>query len=168
MAFDELRPNTGFDIWTVDLVEDRTTTPYVQTEFNEQAPSFSPDGRWIAYQSDATGRDEIYIGPFPASTHQWQVSAEGGVEPRWSTDGRELFYRNGRKLMAVDVQTGTEPILGKPIVLFETSEGIGNAFDVAPDGQRFVMIDATTDPLPSHLNLVLHWDEELKRLVPIE
>ena len=97
-----------------------------------------------------------------------QVSTGGGVEPRWSTDGRELFYRNGRKLMAVDVQTGTEPMLGRPIVLFETSEGIRNAFDVAPDAQRFAMIDETTDPLPPHLNLVLNWDEELKRLEPIE
>ena len=166
VAFDEFSLNTGFDLWTVDLVEDRTTTPYLQTEFNEEAPSFSLDGRWIAYQSDATGRDEIYIGPFPASTHRWQVSTEGGVEPRWSSDGRELFYRNGRKLMAVDVRTGAEPILGKPIALFETSEGIGNAFDVAPDAQRFVMIDESADPLPRYLNLVLNWDEELKRLVP--
>jgi serine/threonine-protein kinase len=166
VAFDELSLDTGVDLWTVDLVEDRTTTPYLQTEFNEQAPSFSPDGRWIAYQSDATGRDEIYIGPFPASTHRWQVSTEGGVETRWSSDGRELFYRNGRKLMAVDVQTGTEPILGKPNALFETSERIGNAFDVSPDAQRFVMIDESADPLPLYLNLVLNWDEELKRLVP--
>ena len=165
VAFDELSLDTGVDLWTVDLVEDRTTTPYLQTEFNEQAPSFSPDGRWIAYQSDATGRDEIYIGPFPASTHRWQVSTEGGVEPRWSSDGRELFYRSGRKMMAVDVQTGSEPILGKPIALFETSEGIGNAFDVAPDAQRFVMIDESADPLPPYLNLVLNWDEELKRMV---
>ena len=68
--------------------------------------------------------------------------------------------------MAVDVRTGAEPILGKPIALFETSEGIGNAFDVAPDAQRFVMIDESADPLPPYLNLVVNWDEELKRLVP--
>ncbi len=70
--------------------------------------------------------------------------------------------------MAVDVRSGTDLVLGKPIELFETPEGILSGYDVAPDGRRFVMIDATTDPLPPHLSLVLHWDEELKRLVPIE
>ena len=83
-------------------------------------------------------------------------------------DGRELFYRNGAKLMVVDVQRGTDLVLGKPVELFEIPEGIRSAYDGAPDGQRFVMIDETTDPLPPHLNLILHWDEELKRLVPIE
>ena len=143
-----------------------THPPYLQTEFNERAPNFSPDGKWVAYQSDANGRDEIYLGPFPASTRRWQVSTDSGTAPRWRADGRELFYRTGAKLMAVDVRSGTDLVLGKPVELFETPEGILSGYDATPDGQRFVMIDATTDPLSPHLNLVLNWDEELKRLVP--
>ena len=168
LAFHETHSDTGFDLWILDSAEGRVTEPYLETQFDEREPNFSPDGKWITYQSDATGRDEIYIGPFPASTRRWQVSTDGGTAPRWRADGRELFYRNGAKLMAVDVRSGTDLVLGKPIELFETPEGILSGYDVAPGGQRFAMIDARTDPFPPHLNLVLHWDEELKRLVPIQ
>ena len=114
------------------MAEGGLAEPYLQTKFNEQDPNFSPDGKWIAYQSDTSGRDEIYVIPFPASTRRGQVSTDGGTAPRWRADGRELFYRNGAKLMAVNVRTGNDLVLGKPVELFETPEGIKSRYDMAP------------------------------------
>ena len=147
---------------------DRTAEPFLQTPFNERRAMFSPDGRWIAYQSDASGRNEIYLSRFPASPGEWQVSTEGGTETRWNPNGRELFYRNADKMMAVDVDSQGELVLGKPRLLFERSL-LREDYDVAPDGQRFVMVDESESaPAPTQLNLVLNWFQELEQRVPQE
>ena len=169
LAFEQHRPETQTDIMLLHLREEgRTVMPFLESEFNEGSPTFSSDGRWMAYVSDETGRYEVFVRPFPASTGKWLVSTEGGVWPRWNPKGRELFYRNGDELMAVDV--GTEKgqlIFGKPRVLFETA--LDSDFDVAPDGQHFVMVDRPPSPPPvTQLNLILNWGEELKRLVSSE
>ncbi len=169
LAFEEFRPETGRDIWILAREGNRKPEPFLKTEFNEGDPMFSPDGRWIAYVSDESGQYEVYVRPFPSSERKFQVSTEGGTPPVWNPGGRELFYRNGDKMMVVDIETKGDLTLGKPRLLFERrSPGWwGLYFDVAPDGQRFVMIDdSEAKPAPTQLNLVLNWSEELKRLAP--
>ena len=112
---------------------------------------------------------EIYVRPYPSAPGKRQVSTDGGTLPTWANDGSELFYRAGDALMAVDVGIeGEELTLGKPRLLF-TRTSFRGLYDVAPDGQRFVMIDESeSEPAPTHLVLVQNWTEELKRLVPTE
>lgn len=144
--------------------------PFLVTPFNERSPMFSPDGRWLAYVSDESGRDEIYVQSYPESSQKITVSSEGGTDPVWSKDGRELFYRSGDSLMAVPVKTGTVFTVGKPEKRFdrqmvlEPNPGTGSLnYDVSADG-RFVMIIPTGRN--HELEVVLSWFEELKRLVP--
>jgi hypothetical protein len=171
LAFFEVNPTTGYDIWVLRL-GDRKAQPFLRTPFNESVPQFSPDGRWLAYLSDESGRYEIYVQPYPGPGAKWQISTEGGTEPLWNRSGRELFYRNGDKMMAVDIATQPGFTAGKPRMLFEgqylpTPATFPN-YDVAPDGQRFLMLKPSeqTASAPTQINVVLNWTEELKRLVP--
>ena len=118
LAFIEVNPTTGYDIWVLRL-SDRKAQPFLRTPFNEAAPRFSPDGRWLAYISDESGRYEIYVQPYPGPGGKWQISTEGGTEPVWNPNGRELFYRSGDKMMAVDIATQPGFAAGKPRMLFE-------------------------------------------------
>jgi Tol biopolymer transport system component len=169
LAFIVVNPTTGRDIWVLRF-SDRKAQPFLQTPLNETAPRFSPDGRWLAYvSSDESGRDEIYVQPYPG-TGKWQISTEGGTEPLWNRNGRELFYRSGNKMMAVDVATEETFSAGKPRVLFEgpyvpTPRSFPD-YDVSPDGQRFLMLKATEQTAPTQINVVLNWFEELKQKVP--
>jgi Tol biopolymer transport system component len=141
-------------------------------------PQVSPDGRWMAYASNESGQNGVYVRPFPEMNKgKWQVSVAGGTGPLWSPDGRKLFYRNGDAVMAVDVQT--EPIFkpGKPETLFRgpysplTSQD-GHPWDISPDGKRFLMMKeagSTAKPAaeaPRKINIVVNWLEELKQRVP--
>jgi Tol biopolymer transport system component len=100
-------PKTGLDIWVLPLDGDRKPFPLIQTEFNESQSQFSPDGRWVAYVSDETGGPQIYVQSFPKLTGKWQVSTDGGTQPRWRHDGKELFYLAlDQQLMAVTVLPG--------------------------------------------------------------
>jgi len=165
---------TARDIWILPLEGERKPQSILQTQFNELAPVFSPDGRWLAYLSDESGRYEIYVRPFPkVEEGKWQISTDGGGEPSWAPNGRELFYRNEdrNKMMAVDITTEPTFGAGTPRLLFEGSyqSGVtGTAlYDVTPDGQRFVMVQAEEQEAgASQINVVLNWFEELKRLVP--
>ncbi len=133
---------------------------------------FSPDGRWLAYVSDESGRDEVYMQPFPGPGGKRQISTEGGREPVWARNGRELFYRQGDELMAVEITL--EPFTaGKPTMLFEgrydRSYVAGANYDVTPDGQRFVFIKSSAEELAvTQLNVVLNWFEELKAVTSDE
>ncbi len=169
LAFIEINPVTQRDIWVLRL-GDRRAQPFLRTPYNEFAPSFSPDGRWLAYASDESGRLEIYLQPYPGPGGKWQISTEGGTDPIWNHNGRELFYSIGNKMMAVDVATRPSFAAGKPRVLFEGQYATpgrplsGITFDVSPDGQRFLMTkQATSAP---QINVVLNWFEELKQKVP--
>jgi len=133
---------------------------------------FSPDGRWLGYVSDESGRNEIYVRPFPkVEEGKWQISTDGGVEPRWAPNGGELFYRtgSGRQMMAVDITTEPTFRAGSRSLLFKEtylSGNIGGAFyDVTPDGQKLLMVQMQ-DTGSTQINVVLNWFEELKRLVP--
>jgi eukaryotic-like serine/threonine-protein kinase len=164
LAFVELSPTTGPDIWMLRLDEERKQEPFLRTSFNEGNAMFSPDGRWLAYVSDQSGRNEVYVQPFLGPGGKWQISTEGGGTPRWARNGRELFYPSDGKMMAVDIKTEPTFTAGKPKLLFE---GQFLGYNVSQDSQRFLMIQAVEPEQPAtQINLVLNWFEELKRLVP--
>jgi serine/threonine-protein kinase len=172
LAFIESDPSTGYDIWVMRM-SDRKVQPFIRTPFNESAPQFSPDGHWMAYVSNESGPNEIYVQAYPGPGGKWQISTEGGTEPVWSRNGRELFYRNGNKMMAVDVATQPSFTGGKPRLLFEgpyvpTPATFPN-YDVSSDGQRFLMLkpSESAEAAPTQINVVLNWFEELKRRVPV-
>jgi eukaryotic-like serine/threonine-protein kinase len=175
LAFHENNPTTKKDIWVLRL-SDHKAEPFLRTPFNEGGPVFSPDGHWLAYISDESGRPEIYVKPYPGPGGKWQISTEGGSEPAWNRNGRELFFRSGSKMMAVEVTTQPTFSAGKPKVLFEgqywgvQAGQMGTAYDVSPDGQRFLMIKPVeqTGAAPTQINVVLNWFEELKQKVPVE
>jgi serine/threonine-protein kinase len=168
LAFVEAMGNQS--VWILPL-QDRKPQLFDRGQTNESAPRFSPDGHWIAYSSIESGRSEVYVRPYPGPGGKWQISTEGGAEPVWNPKGRELFYRIGNKMMAVDVTTQPVFSAGKPRVLFEgafvpTPRSLSN-YDVSPDGQRFLMLKAPEQAqAPAQINVVLNWFEELKRRVP--
>ncbi len=154
-----------YAIW-VFSVPDRKATPFLQSEFNETLPQLSPDGRWMAYVSDESGRNEIYVQPFPGPGGKWQVSTNGGSYPLWRRDGKELFYfAPGRKLMAVEVKAGSTFEAGLPKFLFETrlKSGGNRQYDVSSDGQRFLINLAVGEESSAPITLVLNWTAELKK-----
>jgi serine/threonine-protein kinase len=153
---------------------DTSTIALAATAALEASPALSPDGRWLAFVSDETGSKEVYVQAFPdAGGRKWPVSTGGGSEPLWSRDGRELFYRNGRhEMVAVAVTGSAAPPLGRQQVLFSTREyatgQASRAYDVTPDGQRFVMLRSARRPGEDDFRLVVveNFFEELERLVP--
>jgi len=157
-------------LWILPL-QDRKPQLFDRGETNETAPRFSPDGHWIAYSSLESGRSEVYVRPYPGPGGKYQISTEGGTEPMWNPKGRELFYRAGNKMMAVEAATQPAFSAGKPTVLFEgayvpTPRSFPN-YDVSADGQRFLMLEGSEQGQAStQINVVLNWFEELKRRVP--
>jgi len=162
LAYHEENPRTGLDIW-IYSIEARTRTVFLRTPYNELHAEFSPDGRFIAYESgEAGGQAEVYVRPYPEINPRRKVSANGGTLPRWSADGKELFYRVAGKVMALSVGTRPDLLPGAPRELFD---GPFRSYDVLPNGQSFVMVKemAAGDP-PTRINFVLNWFEELKRV----
>jgi len=159
----------GYDIYIFNL-KTRELQPYLASRFNEWGPAFSPDGRWIAYTSDESGQYEVYVQSWPLTKGKWQVSttAGGNEEPVWSEDGRELFYRNGRRWMAVPIITSPTFSSGAPQLLFQGDyiNVAGMEYGVSPDGKRFLVLQPTDSSPPIELRVVVNWFEELKRLVP--
>ncbi|HSD28480.1 MAG TPA: protein kinase [Vicinamibacteria bacterium] len=155
LLFSQLNAVTKGDIWALSL-DDRRSRPFVVTPFDESAAMFSPDGRWVSYQSSESGQDEVYVQAFPGPGGKWQVSTEGGSLAVWGRDGRELFYRQGDELMVVGVRTGPSIAFSKPTPLFRGSYERGFFPDVSPDGRRFVMVPAGDRPAPpTRIELVL-------------
>jgi eukaryotic-like serine/threonine-protein kinase len=165
LVFTDNNPLTGSDAWVLSLDGDRKSAVF---EKNATAPRFSPDGRWIVYSSEVSGRPEIYVRPFQSPGGKTQVSTGGGTEPVWSRDGKELFYLNGDKTMAVDVTTQPSFSAGTPHALFAghylPSPNNVSGYDVAPDGKHFLKVQATRSEQVSQINVVINWFEELKRL----
>ena len=145
---------------------DRKPFPFLRTPFNEQQGAFSPDGKWVAYQSDESGRFEVYVRPFPGPGGQWQVSTAGGSSPRWRADGKELYYlAPDLKLMAAAVVTqGASITPGTPEALFQTHIVVApqkQQYDVARDGRFLINTElesATTEPI----HLLLNWKPPAK------
>jgi Tol biopolymer transport system component len=175
LVYTEVDPKTGNDIWIVPLEGDRKPFPFLKTEFNENVGTLSPvpDSQghlWMAYYSDETGRDEIYLRPFLPDTQEGpagskvRVSTGGGSRPQWRRDGRELFYLTDNKLMAVEVKLAGMVEVGTPQMLFESHFGY-NTGGWAPfsDGHRFLFIEPAGEPPTPKIDVVLNWTTELKR-----
>jgi serine/threonine protein kinase len=171
VAIVESHPGTGADIALLDTRSGRVAPCLnLNSPFREAHPEFSPDGRWIAYTSGLSGRTEVYVQPFPSSGGKWQISNEGGIEPLWSRNGKQLFYRLSGKVLTVDVQTGSGFSASKPHLLFD-KPGYGGGlsirgWDLSPDGQRFLMVKLdVSKPAPiNEMILIQNWFEELRRL----
>ncbi len=162
------------DLWIMPRDGDREPRPFLQTPFNEAAPDFSPDGQWLAYVSNETGSNEIFVRPYPGPGGAWQISTGGGGGPIWAPNGQELLYMNGNQLMAVDIETESGFTTGAPRLLFEDlfrpSTGNVASYDVNAGGDRFVMIQdaAVTDieAQPDQIDVIGNWFEDLPEQVP--
>ena len=177
IAFFENNPDTGPDLWVLSLDGDPTPSPFLVSPFDERAGTFSPDGRFVAYVSNASGQDEVYVRPYPGPGGAVMVSTGGGTEPVWARGGTELFYRKGDQMLGAQVETERTFSARTATVLFEgryeadrRDVGVGgNAnYDVSPASQRFVMVRHTGEGerVAPQIHVVLNWFEELKRLVP--
>jgi serine/threonine-protein kinase len=140
-------------------VEKSEIAPFLEGPFGEGAAALSPDGNWIVYASDESGRFEVYARPYPGPGGKWQISTDGGRGPRWARETGELFYTIGEKMMVVSVELEPSFSPGTPRVLFEFPfariVGPNPDYDVTPDGQRFIMSERPKDqPVPRQLNLI--------------
>ncbi len=153
------------EIWVFTRDEPQGPKPFILGRFNASEPQFSPDGRYLAYSSDESGRVEIYLRPYPGPGGIIQISNQSGNSPLWSRDGRELFYMERGKLMAVSVHVQPELSVGTPRVLFQGtfSDDIGSEYDIATDGKRFVMIRPPESAPPPQVLVILNFFSELKR-----
>ena len=172
LAFVEFDPDTQFDIWIwSERGQGEKTEPFQNSEFNESAAVFSPDGRFLAYVSNETGEDEVYVRAADGSPGKWPISTEGGREPVWRGDGAELFYRDEEWMMVVPVETegGFEP--GAPRPLFEAPFDEAGApyanYDVSKDGAEFAMVRTDEGREAKRLVIVTHWFSELRDRVPV-
>ncbi|MHC4327374.1 MAG: protein kinase domain-containing protein [Planctomycetota bacterium] len=168
LLFTETSPVTGEDIWFLSVEDSNTPRPLLCESWNERSGVFSPDGNWIAYQSDREGSDEVYVTPFPGPVAK-KISTGGGHQPMWSRDGKELFYRAGDKMKAAIIETEPEFTVTDSEELFAGKHlaGWGRSYDVSGDGQRFLMVkEGEEKRAATQLIVVLNWFEELKRLVP--
>jgi serine/threonine-protein kinase len=158
------------EIWTLPLDGTGKPAALLRSDAGDlSAPRISPNGRWLAYNSNESGRSEVYLSPYPAVTSaRRQVSAEGGSNARWTKAGRELIYRNGRRMMAVSVDPASGQ-LGTPAELFHgdfATDGSLSSYDVTPDGERFLMLRRAAGADPRQVIIVTNWFKELRRLVP--
>jgi Tol biopolymer transport system component len=166
LLFEVRDPKTQSDVWALPLTGDRKPFSLLQTSYKEMEAVLSPDGRWIAYNSDESGRAEVYVAPFPGPGRKWQVSTSGGTLPRWSGTGREIFfYGTGERLMTVEVSASGDSFqVGRTQPLFEIrAQRPGNAYDVTPDGRRFLVNTASETQNSAPMTLVVNWPTELKK-----
>jgi eukaryotic-like serine/threonine-protein kinase len=163
LLFYQVDPKTSFDLWIQPLTGDGTPSPWLSTPFTEAGAQFSPDGRWVAYQSNESGQFEIYVQPFPAASAKWQISTQGGTMPRWRADGRELFFiATDAKLMAAAVTaSGTTFETAPPVALFQTritggSQIVKHQYAVA--GDRFLINEPAETSTTAPITLILNWE----------
>ncbi len=182
-VFEENTPAPSFKIDLLAIKGERRTQPLIERAFTQRNGVFSPDGRWIAYESNESGQLQIYVRPLPkVDAGRWQVSTGGGDRPLWARNGRELFFMNGGRLAVVPVQTASPTFsAGNPAIVFDNrwyytgsrpDVSTGRTYNISPDGQRFLMIkdsqsvEQNSISTPASMVVVLNWYEELKRLVP--
>jgi Tol biopolymer transport system component len=172
IVFTDYTTATRGDIWMKSLRPEGQPLPIVQTPFNERAPRISPDGHWIAYTSDESGRDEVYVQSYPQSGAKFQISIDGGGEPVWSRAGHELFYRRGDAMIGVKVTLAPSFSASTPEQLFRgqfvpTRRGEA-AYDISQDGTRFLMVKRDTASSPTQIHVVMNFLYDLKGSTPAE
>jgi len=168
IVYQKIGEKTSFDLWLLPMSGDRQPKPYLTTQFDERLAKVSPDGRWLAYRSNESGRNEIYVQSFPEPGRRVMISKGGGNLPRWGRNGRELYYvAADNKLMAVHVETGANFAAGAPTALFDLVRcglsDIRYLYDVSADGQKFLVIRPLEDASSRPLTLVQNWTELLKK-----
>jgi Tol biopolymer transport system component len=161
---------SNLELWALPVAGDRKAFPFLKPAFGVSHGQFSPDGRWVAYASNESGKWDVFVSPFPGPGGNWKVSAAGGSEPRWRRDGRELFYlAPDGKIMAVEVKTGLTFEAGTATPLFQTRRRVTVSstdmfsYDVSADGQRFLVSTDVGEVTSSPLTMVLHWTAGLKK-----
>jgi len=170
LTFSRIGIDGGWDIHLTDFAS--STTGLLETEFNESSSKISPNGEWIAFVSDESGRSEVYVASSTDLSARSQVSDAGGTEPVWSPDATEIFFRSGNRIWAVELQNQAPLELGTPkMALDRISVGDSPvpgyaAYDIAPDGKRFLMMESVPIPRIDHIEVVLNWFDELETLVP--
>jgi Tol biopolymer transport system component len=170
LLYTQSRPDGIRQMWILPMTGESKPHPFVHGQSAEVEGQFSPDGHWVAYSSNESGQLQVYVAPVPGPGGKYQISKDGGQQPRWRRDGKELFFLSrDRKLMAVPVKAGATFEFGAPAVLFQararapvSAEEIF-AYDVSPDGQRFLINVNLEQPSPLPLNIVLNWTSELQR-----
>ncbi|HEX9425806.1 MAG TPA: protein kinase, partial [Pyrinomonadaceae bacterium] len=164
ILYDENEPTTNRDIWVLPIDSQQKPYPLFQTQFNESFAQFSPDGRWVAYLSNETGNDELYVARFDNPRERRRISTAGAAQPRWRRDGKELFYLAAdKRLMAVPVKAGDTFETGEAVSLFKADSIVENSYDVSLEGQRFLVnvAERRTESMP--FTVVLNWTSDLKR-----
>jgi eukaryotic-like serine/threonine-protein kinase len=165
IAVNRIAAKTGVDIWIFPTDGRSKPFPFIQSPFTDVLPSFSPDGRYVAYTSNETGRGEVYVRQFPGPGGKWQVSANGGGESHWSADGKSIYYLAAGKMMAAPVQTDGSFSAGVPQPLFTATVQPGprrNKFIVTRDGQKFLLLSPVGREQVAPMTVVLHWPAALK------
>ncbi|QQS47403.1 MAG: protein kinase [Acidobacteriota bacterium] len=160
LVYSMVVPQNGRDLWLLPLSGERKPQPLFQTKANEFNGCVSPDGQWLAYVSNETGSNEVYVTQFPQPARSWRISRNGGVNPFWRGDGKELYFAAGNKLMAVSVMLSAEVQSGAPQPLFDLE---GTEYAPSKDGQRFLVPVVTEKAPPPPINVVLNWTAEVKK-----
>jgi eukaryotic-like serine/threonine-protein kinase len=155
---------TAREVWIQRVDGDRKPRPFLNGPFNEYQARLSPNGRWLAYVSDESHRDEVYVTAFPGSRGRWRISADGGNRPVWARNGQELFYWSGDRMMAVAVTTDATFGASKPRVLFEAKAlpEDSPSYDVTSDGEFLMIEPGESDTPPTQINVVLNWLQEVR------
>jgi Tol biopolymer transport system component len=165
LLYEGISAQTGIDLWVAALDASAPPSPFVSSPYQERWGQFSPDGRWVTYMSDESGERQIYVRAFPGAGQQLQISSSGGEYPRWSRDGKELFFYSSGRMMAAAVRTteGRLEVSGvTPLFECRPPEGFSRMFyDVAPDG-RFLLMAGSGAPTLTRLTLITNWPQLLR------
>jgi len=158
LAYHEQAPATGYDIWTLDMNPVGRPLPFLKTRFDEGRAAFSPDGRWIAFETNDSGRWEIFVKAYPGPGRRWQISSQGGRWAIWAPNGREIYYSSGSRLMVVPVETKKAFWAGKPELLLEISNC--HITEISPDGLRWLAVEVPPVRPITNLVIVFNWFAE--------
>jgi Tol biopolymer transport system component len=158
------KEDTGRDIWYRAMTGDTTSKPFEVTPFDEAAPRFSADGKWVAYVSNESGTPEVFVRPFPGPGGRVQVSSGGGSDPVWAPDGKRIFYTDGSSFIVANLTTGPALAVSSRQTLFSgdlASGGVHANYDVAKDGHHFLMVNS--EAAPADLTVIVNWLADVKR-----